>query len=164
MNIGDREIEEDKLCRSYKRVIYLENEMTKSEQQTFRITPRVFAWKRVDEGPFMPVRVPLIVKKLARESRGKGAQATPESNGSADPLLTRSFRLDIHVFFFSSVPLQPLCRDSRIARKVSYIHVVIEPAFFPRARHTWEGIKLIEIDKNFVATGACHFLYAKITK
>lgn len=96
---------------------------------------RVFAWKWIDEGPFMPVRAPLIVKNSQEKVGGK-ERRTLESSGFPGPLLTRSFRLDILAFFFfflpPRIPRQPLCRDFRIARKVSYIRVVIEPAFFLR--------------------------------
>jgi len=61
VDIDDRELDrEGKLCRSDKRDIYLGNEMTKSEQQTFRIA--CICMKTGRRRAFMPVRVPLIVK------------------------------------------------------------------------------------------------------
>lgn len=70
---------------------------------------RIFAWKRVDEGPFMSVRVPLIVKNSQEKVEVRGHTLHRESSGSPGPLLTRSFRLDILRFsrFFLSPLLYP---------------------------------------------------------
>lgn len=69
MDIDDREIDESKLCRSDKRDIYSGNEMTKSEQQTFRITCVYLHGNRSTKGLYANA-CSLDREKLARESRG----------------------------------------------------------------------------------------------
>jgi len=70
VDIDDRELDrEGKLCRSDKRDIYLGNEMTKSEQQTFRITC-VYLHENGSTKSLYVGACSLDREKLTRESRG----------------------------------------------------------------------------------------------
>lgn len=104
----------------------------------------------------MPVRAPLIVKNSQEKVGGK-RRRTLRRDRPPRPVVADSIFpfFDIRVFSlpYSSTAAIVLRkrerkrerrrekkseRDSRIARKVSYIYVIIEPAFLPS--HTWRAL------------------------
>lgn len=136
MDIDDREIDESKLRRSDKRDIYSGNEMTKSEQQTFRITRMYLHGNRSTKGLYATA-CSLDREKLTRESRGSKEVRLPESSESPDSLLTRSFWLDIRVFSL-------LSHDSYCAEntKKSFVYSCCYRASFLPAAAAVKDIKV----------------------
>lgn len=127
---------ESKLCRSDKRDIYPGNEMTKSEQQTFRrYYARIFAWKRVDERPLYAVRAPLIVKN----SQEKVGVRRHTFNALARRWLDLSDL--IFAFFFLLYPTTAVLPRFPNSKK-SFVHPRRYRAFFLQ-RIALENIKIL---------------------